>query len=442
MKSGIVGKGRHLALAKPDHDDYFCLMGLSKDWLRNVKGIVSVGRAGVVLLAVFIFAAGWGAALAQPAVTGVRIGAHPESTRFVLDLSENVRVNVFTLADPYRVVIDMPALDWRVGDGGQGEAGETQGLVERYRFGLFQQGNARLVLDLRKPASVRQAFVLPPQGAHGYRFVLDLEATDRASFMKTVQTPPAGPAPSAPAAIQSAPRARADSRRTIAIDPGHGGVDPGTISDDGTYEKQVTLGAAIELKRQLERTGRYNVVITRQSDIFIPLGERVEIGRRGKADLFISLHADAIHDKSIRGGTVYTLSETASDKEAAALARKENKADIIAGVDLGKQSREVTDILIDLMQRETMNYSIEFASLLIPRMERSVRMRTNSHRFAGFRVLKAPDVPSVLVEMGYLSNAQDTRYLKSEQGRREIAAAIAAAVDAYFQRHDARLSAP
>jgi N-acetylmuramoyl-L-alanine amidase len=380
-------------------------------------------------------------ALAQPSVTGVRIGAHPDSTRFVLDLSENIEVNVFTLADPYRVIIDMPALDWKAGDGGQGEAGETEGLVERYRFGLFQQGNARLVLDLRKPAAVRQAFVLPPQDGQGYRFVLDLQATDRATFMKTVQVPPSAPA-APPAEIQSAPQKRDDARRTIAIDAGHGGVDPGTISGDGTYEKQVTLAVALELKRQLEKTGRYNVVATRQSDIFIPLGERVEIGRRGKADLFISLHADAIANDDVRGGTVYTLSETASDKEAAALASKENKADIIAGVDLGAQSREVTDILIDLMQRETMNYSIEFATLLIPNMEQSMQMRANSHRFAGFRVLKAPDVPSVLVEMGYLSNAQDTRYLKSDKGRREIAAAIAASVDAYFHRHDARLSSP
>ena len=417
-------------------------MGLSEDGSMGRFGDGRGGRACMILLAFVTFFAGLCGASAQPSVTGVRIGAHPDSTRFVLDLSENIQVNVFTLADPYRVVIDMPALDWKAPDGGQGEAGETDGLVERYRFGLFQQGNARLVVDLRKPAAVRQAFVLPPQGAYGYRFVLDLEATDRASVMKTVQVPPAAPTSPPPAAMQSAPHKRDDSRRTVAIDAGHGGVDPGTISGDGTYEKQVTLSVALELKRQLERTGRYNVIVTRQSDIFIPLGERVEIGRRGKADLFISLHADAIANKDIRGSTVYTLSETASDKEAAALASKENKADIIAGVDLGKQSPEVTDILIDLMQRETMNYSIEFATLLIPNLEQSVQMRANSHRFAGFRVLKAPDVPSVLVEMGYLSNAQDTRYLNSEKGRREIAAAVAVAVDDYFQRHASRLSSP
>jgi N-acetylmuramoyl-L-alanine amidase len=441
MKSGGVQLVCHLMLAKPVRDDYLSGMGLSEDGSMRDFAVRRGSRASMILLVIAALFMGLGQALAQPAVTAVRIGAHPDSTRFVLDLSDNIKVNVFTLADPYRVIIDMPAVDWKAGDGGQGEAGETEGLVARYRFGLFQQGNARLVLDLRKPAAVRQAFVLPPQGAYGYRFVLDLEATDRTSFMKTVQTPPAAPA-APPAAIQSAPQKRSDSRRTVAIDAGHGGVDPGTISGDGTYEKQVTLAVALELKRQLEKTGRYNVVATRQTDIFIPLGERVEIGRRGKADLFISLHADSIANSGIRGSTVYTLSDTASDKEAAALASKENKADIIAGVDLGQQSPEVTDILIDLMRRETMNYSIEFATLLIPNLSRSVQMRDNSHRFAGFRVLKAPDVPSVLVEMGYLSNPQDTRYLNSDDGRRAIASAIAAAVDTYFQRHESRLSSP
>ncbi|MBI1180893.1 MAG: AMIN domain-containing protein [Alphaproteobacteria bacterium] len=401
---------------------------------------MSIGRgkrAGAILTVLLVFALGWtAAAAAQPSVTGVRIGKHPDSTRFVLDLSENVSFKVFTLADPYRVVIDLPELEWKVD---QGEAKETEGLVERYRFGLFKPGNARLVLDLRKPATVKQAFLLPPQGPYGYRFVLDLEATDRASFLASVAAPTT-PEPSPPAAIEPAPAKRKDSRRTVVVDPGHGGVDPGTISADGTYEKDVTLAVARELKRTLEATGKYHVVMTRDRDIFIPLGERVEIGRRAKADLFISLHADSIKDSSIRGSTIYTLSETASDKEAAALASKENRADVLAGVDLGAESDVLAEILIDLMQRETMNYSVEFAGLLVPSMDKKVIMRTNSHRFAGFRVLKAPDVPSVLVEMGYLSNRQDTRFLKSSRGQKDIATAITAAVNTYFARHDARLS--
>jgi N-acetylmuramoyl-L-alanine amidase len=381
---------------------------------------------------------GWSAAFAQPAVTGVRIGKHPQSTRFVMDLSQDVKFNVFTLADPYRVVIDLPELEWKLA---QGEARETEGLVERYRFGLFRPGNARLVLDLRQPAAVRQAFVLPPQDGQGYRFVLDLEVTDRSSFMGSVSTPPT-PTPAQPADMAPAPEKRDDGKRTVVIDAGHGGVDPGTISVDGSYEKDVTLAMARALRDELNKRGRYNVVLTRDRDIFIQLGQRVEIGRRAKADLFISLHADSIKDRNIRGSTIYTLSETASDKEAAALASKENRADVLAGVDLGAESNVLTEILIDLMQRETMNYSVEFANLLVPSMDERVLMRTNPHRFAGFRVLKAPDVPSVLVEMGYLSNSHDTKFLKSQKGRQEIAGAIASAVDTYFARHDARLSSP
>lgn len=392
-------------------------------------------RVFFVFLACFAVCAG---AAAKPSVTGLRIGNTPESTRFVLDVSGDVKFSVFTLADPYRVVVDLPDMEWSMA---RTEADETKGLIARYRFGLFQPGNARLVLDLRKPAAVKQAFILPPQAGAGYRFVLDLEPVGRDRFMTSVQIPTAAP-PKPMTEIEPAPQKRVDGKRTVTIDAGHGGVDPGTIAADGTYEKEVTLAAAKELKKQLEKRGRYNVKLTRHRDIFIPLGERVEIGRRERSDLFISLHADAIANRSINGGTIYTLSETASDKEAAALASKENKADIIAGVDLGAGNPEVAEILIDLMQRETMNYSVEFASILIPRMERAIAMRTNSHRFAGFRVLKAPDVPSVLVEMGYLSNAQDTKFLKSTRGIEQVTSAIADAVDAYFDRHDARLSSP
>ena len=226
------------------------------------------------------------------------------------------------------------------------------------------------------------------------------------------------------------------------IDAGHGGVDPGTISADGKYEKHVTLRAAEALKRELEATGRYRVVLTRDRDIFIPLGRRVEIGRQAGGDLFVSLHADSIKNRGIRGATVYTLSETSSDKEAAALARKENKADVIAGVDLEGESPELTQILIDLMQRETMNYSAEFANILIPEMSREVMMRTNSHRFAGFRVLKAPDIPSVLIELGYLSNSEDTRFLTSDQGIKRLTRSIAKAIDRFFEERDRRLASP
>ncbi len=376
-------------------------------------------------------------ASAKPDVTGVRIGEHPQSTRFVLDLTENVEFNVFSLPDPYRLVVDLPELSWKIPQGVNG-----RGLIAKYRFGLFQPGTSRLVLDLTEPALVNKSFVLRPQGPFGYRLVLDLRSTTRSAFIEAAKGsgPRIAPAPQAP--IAATPPRRADGKHVVVVDAGHGGVDPGTISRDGTYEKTVTLRAARSLKKHLVATGRFHVVLTRDKDIFIPLRERVEIGRRAGADLFISLHADSIKNPGIRGATVYTLSETSSDKEAAALARKENQADVIAGVDLEGESALLKEILIDLMQRETMNYSADFANTLIPKMRQSILMRTNSHRFAGFRVLKAPDVPSVLVEMGYLSNSQDTKFLKSDAGLQKIARAITAAVGVYFDRRDAFLTSP
>ena len=218
----------------------------------------------------------------------------------------------------------------------------------------------------------------------------------------------------------------------IYIDPGHGGPDPGTIGTTGTYEKDVTLAMAKELQRQLLATGRYRVKMTRDSDKFVALRPRFEMARRDHADMFISLHADANPFYSARGATVYTLSENASDSEAEALAAKENKADLIDGVDLSQQNNTVTSILIDLAQRETKNRSAAFAELLVHDMGQVTLMLRNSHRFAGFAVLKAPDIPSVLIELGYLSDAQDEALLISPLHRTKLATAMLHAIDGYY----------
>jgi len=226
----------------------------------------------------------------------------------------------------------------------------------------------------------------------------------------------------------------AGQKRVIVIDPGHGGVDPGAIGVSGIYEKHITLAAARDLKEHLERTGRFKVYLTRDRDVFIRLRGRIEIARERNADLFISVHADTIRNRKIRGLSVYTLSEKASDKEAAELADRENKSDLIAGIDLSHESEEVTNILIDLAQRETMNQSARLASLLVDELKTRVKVLRNPHRFAGFAVLKAPDVPSVLIEMGFLSNRDDERALRSKSHRRKVAQSIAGAVDAYFRK--------
>lgn len=437
-----------------------------------------IGRlCGLVLLTVWLVAgaAGSAGAAGLAAVSGVRAGNHGGTTRFVLDLDQSVPFRVFTLADPYRVIVDLPELDWRAADA---VIQRPVGAIQSFRHGMFRPGNARIVLDLTGPAAVREAFVIPPRDGAGWRFVLDLEPVSHAVFMQTQGTPPEstldkmiaavpGRPQAAPAVAQatvqpqlahetpqpqgqaqaqaqpapqlaSLPTAPAPDKRplnrrpVVVIDPGHGGVDPGAISVSGMHEKTLTLMMARQAKATIERYGRYKVVLTRDKDIFVPLRERVSRARAAGADLFISLHADAIADSSIAGLSVYTLSEKASDKEAAALADKENKADLIAGLDLSHESPEITNILIDLAQRETMNLSAGFASDMVDEISRVTKLLRNTHRFAGFAVLKAPDVPSVLVEMGYLSNEREEQLLRTPAYRAKLADALARSVDRYF----------
>lgn len=222
-------------------------------------------------------------------------------------------------------------------------------------------------------------------------------------------------------------------RRVVVIDPGHGGQDPGAIGISGFYEKNVVMTGAREMARQLVATGRYRAVFTRSGDTYIPLRDRVARARVAKADLFISVHADSHPDRWTRGASVYTLSEGASDREAAALAAKENKSDIIAGVDFRDKAPDVTSILIDLSQRDTINQSRTFAGMLVDSLGHGgIGLLAHSHRHAGFAVLTAPDTPAVLLEMGYLSNPQDERLLIQAAYLRRLSAAVVDAVDRYF----------
>ncbi len=413
----------------------------------------------IVFISLFVFVP----PLAALVVKDIRLGENGAMTRFVVETDGALTYSIFSLADPHRVVIDMTAGEF------SGQYGSTsRGLVSGYRFGLFQPGTARLVLDLKGPAAIATHFIIPPRDGAGYRLVVDMQPTTRDAFLagvkasadaapetNTVASAPSSAQAQSQAQVQMEARAEAQGapavtppsqkapattaaktgnagKRVIVIDPGHGGVDPGAISIKGAHEKNVTLNAARIIKAQLEKTGRYTVVLTRNGDVFLPLRDRFTIARKAGADLFMSLHADSFKTADVRGASVYTLSEKASDKEAEALAAKENKADIIAGIDLGGETAEVSSILIDLARRETMNYSAHFAGLLVKEMDGTVPLRTNTHRFAGFMVLKAPDVPSVLVEMGYLSNAQDAAALSNTKHLEKLGAAIARAVDGFF----------
>ena len=366
--------------------------------------------------------------LAQPDVTGVRTGQHGAKTRFVLDVGERIDYRVFLLADPYRVVIDLPELVWRIPD----DAGRVgRGLIRSFRYGRFRPGTSRVVLDLARPAGIDRVFLLPPKGKYRYRLVLDLAPLDREAFLAATRKwrPPAPePVPAPPPVKPSAP----DRKPMIVIDAGHGGIDPGTIGRRGTREKVITLATALELRRRLLAGRRYRVVMTRERDVFLRLRERVRIAERAGGDLFISIHADSISDRRVRGATVYTLSEKASDKEAASLAARENKADLIAGIDLKAQTDDVTRILIDLAQRETMNHSAKFAQILVPELAKEIRVQRIGHRFAGFRVLTGLEVPSVLIELGYLSNRRDERMLTSPKRRAAVVQALIRAINRYF----------
>jgi N-acetylmuramoyl-L-alanine amidase len=380
---------------------------------------------------------GPGRALAPPIenaalATDARLGGDVTRTRFILDLSQTVEFTAFTLADPYRVVVDLPQIGFQL----PVRAGESgRGLVKAFRFGLVMPGGSRLVLDATGPVRIDKVFVLDPLDGQPARLVLDLVAVDRETFLRNL-------------ALENKPRRQAEPRKSdrepangggddrpvIVLDPGHGGLDTGSAAGSGETEKAIVLEFAHQLREKLEKLGKYRVVMTRSDDSFVTLAERVRVARANRAALFVSIHADALgrRDAETRGATVYTLSENASDVEAARLAEAENKADVIAGVDLSAEPDEIADILIDLAQRETKTFSAQFARTLVGELKTAARMHKHPLKSAGFRVLKAPDVPSVLVELGYLSSPRDLKLMTSEAWRQRATDSIVQAVTGFF----------
>lgn len=223
------------------------------------------------------------------------------------------------------------------------------------------------------------------------------------------------------------------SKKIIVIDAGHGGKDPGAIGFANSREKNITLAFAKEIKKYLDQNEKFTVFLTRRSDYFIPLDKRVKISRDLKADLFISIHADSAESSDAKGLSIYTLSETSSDKQAEILANKENKADIIGGINFANTSGDILKTLIDLSQRSTMNESADFANFTIKHLQsNNINVKQNTHRFAGFRVLTSPEVPSVLIELGYLSNKEDEKNLNDIYYRKKFAKVIDEIIQRYF----------
>ncbi len=365
-----------------------------------------------------------------PVATDVRLGGDDKQTRFVVDLSQKIDVAAFTLADPYRVVIDLPQVTFHL----PAQAGEHgRGLVKAFRYGLIMQGGSRIVLDTKGPVRVDKAFALAAAAGQPARLVVDLSSTDRETFLHNI-TMQDRTLHSATGKAVSVPEAAGDTRPLIVVDPGHGGIDSGTKSGSGQDEKDVVLAFGLMLRDKLEKTGKYRVAMTRSDDTFIPLDERVRFARAHKASLFISIHADSIprSEGQAEGASVYTLSPHASDAEAARLAEAENKSDVIAGVDLSSEPNDVANILIDLAQRETKAFSLQFARDLVGEFKATTKLHLHPLKSAGFIVLKAPDVPSVLVELGYMSTKDDLVHLMSPTWRSRTADSLVQAVDTFF----------
>jgi N-acetylmuramoyl-L-alanine amidase len=403
--------------------------------LRAAIAAVAIGITwGGVLLSLPAAVAG-GTARPEAAVTAeyptakdVRIGGDEKQTRFVMDFDRKIDLAAFTLADPYRVVVDLPQVAFQLPKNA-GEQG--RGLIKTFRYGLIMQGGSRIVLDTNGPVKVDKAFAMPAENGQPAKLVLDLSPTDRDSFLRAIALEnrvARAPKPEAPVKPNS------DPRPLIVLDPGHGGIDTGTHGPGGELEKDVVLAFAKELREKLEARGKYRVSMTRNDDTFIPLNERVRFARARNAGLFVSIHADALPKKEGQadGATVYTLSEKASDAEAARLAEEENRADVIAGVDLTTEPDEVANILVDLAQRETKTFSLQFAKAAVGELKRTARLHKHPLKSAGFVVLRAPDVPSVLIELGYMSDKDDLSHLTSPGWREHNAGALAQAIDEFF----------
>ena len=452
-------------------------------------------RVALTVMVLLVAAVAAAEALAVPTVKGVRIGQHDDKTRLVLDLTEPARFEVSALADPGRLVIDMPRVHWTLGE--QTAAFHRAGVL-RVRFERILGDTSRVVVDLAQPAVVQRSFLMEPSpgGSNAYRLVVDFgtlpvsaapakprrtvvsastSVEDERQVARAVQPTqsvmqvrkvaaakkPAesGRVPRLSIAAARSPESEKEVRELapavyltesvplprakplvriaphlIAVDAGHGGRDPGAIATNGLQEKVLALTFARELREALEASGRYQSVMTREHDHKVSLRRRVEIARDAGADLFLSIHLDRIDDLTVYGASVYTLSDEASDVETAELAARENKADIVADVDLSEgYDEEVAKVLISMVQQNTMNCSAVLAATLLPELGRVAPLISRPHRFGDFRVLKAPDIPSVLVELGFLSNDQDAERLQSDVHRRSLAGAIVDALDTYFR---------
>jgi len=402
---------------------------------------------------------------AENSVTGLRLGTvdidGKPALRVVVETSRPARASLRLLTDPYRFVVDLEGADWQV-EGVAKRGALSLPPATAYRFGRPDARTGRVVIEMSAPAAPVRRFTLPSTEGGGHRLVFDLVDRGPTAFQlagralaaegardyaanaanpaadadstAAPQTAPPTNATAKPAQVVAAPASRPKTWRVF-IDAGHGGKDPGAIGATRTQEKTITLAAARELAEKLRGTGLVEPVLSRSDDRFLKLRERIRLARDGEADLFISLHADAAPSAKARGISVFTLSDTASDKEAALLARTENQADLIGGPDLSAEDPEAAGELLRMFQRESMNQSTYLANAILRQIRDMPGGDRRGHRFAGFAVLKAPDMPSVLVEMGFITNREDEANLKDPGYRAKLVERLARAIIAYLAEY-------
>lgn len=363
-----------------------------------------------------------------------RIAGDESRTRIVVDYEGELTPSIFVLPQPNRLVFDLPGLSF---DPMDGETVETRGLISGFRFGPFAPGRGRIVVDLADYAIIDEVLILAALDDQPARMVVDLVRSDETAFDAEVERTRASFL-----STQEAPRehrldiATDTGLPVVVIDPGHGGIDSGAVSRSGVLEKSVVLQFAHEFAEALRETGLYDVHLTRDDDVFIPLAGRVRFAQSLSADLFISVHADSlVRHRELRGATVYTLSDRASDQIAQQLVDNEARSEMLAGMDVTETATtDVADILIDLTRRETTRFSLSFAQDLVNELSTATRMVSNPHRSAGFRVLKAPEIPSVLLELGFLSNEDDERLLTDPSWRTRTVSSVRTAVNRFFEQ--------
>jgi N-acetylmuramoyl-L-alanine amidase len=359
-------------------------------------------------------------------VTGARIGGDGQRARFVLDLDRKVPVEINQSTGWNRARILLPKTNFQLQ---AGAGAEGRGLIRSFQYGANDAGMGQVIIDFSAPAKVAATEFIDRKRGRPARLVIDFQKLPQEAFAETPQPPreTAGETNAPPVLPASLPK------YTVVIDPGHGGTDPGAVSRNKTREKDVVLAFARALRQELLKSPGFNVVMTRETDQIVSLPGRVKIARDARASLFIAVHADIIRGKTTRGTTLYTLSEKASDAEAEIFANKENRADAVIGLELPPETNAVADVLYDLVQRETNSTARLFADRAVARIAGVTEVTGKPVRSAGFVVLKAPDVPSVLVELGYLSNPDDERLLTDQSWRQRTARALAQAIVGHFE---------